>query len=630
MRNEIVNVPISTESLRSMFLITRINVYEPFGWLLKAFVQRSAIRAIAMLGMSSAGDGVDAHAQRAATLGLHAAAAALLYCLVSRILALVSPSTPCWVRKLACAAAAAAWGVHPIHAEVVGWPSAQPYSLALVWALLALHCRMSELQITLGPSLHSQRAKLFTWRLLGPLLYLAATMSKSVVLPLPAALLALDLALGRGQESGKCDLRQTLAGFLRYTVCELSIWALVAGTMACVTIQANTLGTHEHTDVLHLSSLRDRAVKGMLTTWFIVRQTIWPLSLRPHYAISLPAELDLGTPGGAEACLATAGTLASALVACSALRLRPWLTATWLHVGATLLPTCGLIQHGMIQRGGDRYAYLPSLVCVPLLAALLISFWPTHRRTPEPTKRPATTDTEIDTDGRAGRSPSFTLALVALLVVGTCWAHLASLQVRIWANDATMFDYSLSVDPRDWRILDTYGEYLLGRGDDERAREMMARSIDALPLVASSMKATLTHAKNHFLLGDADSACALYQAAIQDMGGYTAIASAAARATASASMPKHSSSLATRFSSTSWDTMFVAPQALPNAMIISNAATCALRDASQRNAQDLTYSHAVVLEQNPDHRANIEANHAEYRKWRDSGFHGNFHGKLLW
>ena len=610
-----------------MFLITRINVYEPFGWLLKAFVQRSAIRAIAMLGMSSAGDGVDAHAQRAATLGLHAAAAALLYCLACRILALASPSTPRWVRKLACAAAAASWGVHPVHAEVIGWPSAQPYSLALVWALFALHCRVSELQITFGPSPRSQRAQLWTWRLLGPLLYLAAAMSKSVVLPLPAALLALDLALGRGQGPGTRGWRQTFAGLLRYAVCELSIWALVAGTMACVTVQANTLGAYEHADVLHLSTLHDRAIKGMLTTWFIVRQILCPLSLRPHYAIALPAELDLGAPAGAEACLATAATLASALGACAALESRPWLTATWLHVGATLLPTCGLIQHGMIQRGGDRYAYLPSLACVPLIAAFLISFWrPIPKLTNPPP--PTTLDTEIDTSGRARRSPSFLLVLVALLLVGTCWAHLASQQVRIWANDATMFEYSLSIDPKDWRILDTYGEFLLERGDNERAREMMARSIDALPRVASSMKATLTHAKNHFLLGDADSACALYQAAIEDMGGFNAIASAAARAAASTSTPQHSSPAA-RLSST-WDTVSVSPQALPNAMVVSNAATCALRDSSQRNAQDLTYAHAVALEQNPDHRANIEANHAEYRKWRDSGFHGLFHGKLLW
>ena len=191
-----------------------------------------------------------------------------------------------------------------------------------------------------------------------------------------------------------------------------------------------------------------------------------------------------------------------------------------------------------------------------------------------------------------------------------------------------MFEYSLSIDPKDWRILDTYGEFLLERGDNERAREMMARSIDALPRVASSMKATLTHAKNHFLLGDADSACALYQAAIEDMGGFNAIASAAARAAASTSTPQHSSPAA-RLSST-WDTVSVSPQALPNVMVVSNAATCALRDSSQRNAQDLTYAHAVALEQNPDHRANIEANHAEYRKWRDSGFHGLFHGKLLW
>ena len=28
---------------------------------------------------------------------------------------------------------------------------------------------------------------------------------------------------------------------------------------------------------------------------------------------------------------------------------------------AAFLPTCGLVQHGMVQKGGDRYLYLPTL-----------------------------------------------------------------------------------------------------------------------------------------------------------------------------------------------------------------------------------------------------------------------------
>ena len=41
-----------------------------------------------------------------------------------------------------------------------------------------------------------------------------------------------------------------------------------------------------------------------------------------------------------------------------------WLTLTTMSFTAYLimfLPTCGIVQHGMVQMGGDRYAYVPYL-----------------------------------------------------------------------------------------------------------------------------------------------------------------------------------------------------------------------------------------------------------------------------
>ena len=42
--------------------------------------------------------------------------------------------------------------------------------------------------------------------------------------------------------------------------------------------------------------------------------------------------------------------------------------AHWVGVWA---PVSGLVQHGMVQMGGDRYAYLPDIAFVPLIAATL-------------------------------------------------------------------------------------------------------------------------------------------------------------------------------------------------------------------------------------------------------------------
>ena len=98
---------------------------------------------------------------------------------------------------------------------------------------------MSELQITLGPSLHSQRAKLFTWRLLGPLLYLAATMSKSVVLPLPAALhkaVGTELRARRNGRPRKHSLSGDVRAWSAMTapLRARSVWPTIRSGIECI------------------------------------------------------------------------------------------------------------------------------------------------------------------------------------------------------------------------------------------------------------------------------------------------------------------------------------------------------------------------------------------------------------
>ena len=109
LENEMIQ-NLGTSNLISMFLEVRINVYEPFSWILKALT-------VSIFGLSS-------FHIRVVTLIFHVANTLLVYSLTRSLL-------PEATNDLARIATALLWGLHPVQAEVVGWPSAQPYALSV-------------------------------------------------------------------------------------------------------------------------------------------------------------------------------------------------------------------------------------------------------------------------------------------------------------------------------------------------------------------------------------------------------------------------------------------------------------------------------------------------------------------
>ena len=152
-----------------------------------------------------------------------------------------------------------------------------------------------------------------------------------------------------------------------------------------------------------------------------VSKAIWPADLRPHYNLS-PSILEaLGTldvdpaslvnartdvifpPGGPLLAVAAAAAAMCVLLWAAASLLLSSLSSSSSHgssnysfllePSATLAvavhwlgfwgPVCGVVQHGMVQMGGDRYAYLPDLALAPVLASALAAMLET---TTTPTK----------------------------------------------------------------------------------------------------------------------------------------------------------------------------------------------------------------------------------------------------
>ncbi|KAG6610414.1 uncharacterized protein IUM83_19456 [Phytophthora cinnamomi] len=140
--NRVLRDPLSLETLYAMFTMVRLNVYEPLGWMLKLAI----VKAV----------GLDAWWVRLVSVVVHFAAGFVLAKVSAAVLDidyllsdLQGPRgrTGLKLQKRkersslhlhACCMSAATFMAHPVHVEVVGWPSAQPYTLAALFSYGAL------------------------------------------------------------------------------------------------------------------------------------------------------------------------------------------------------------------------------------------------------------------------------------------------------------------------------------------------------------------------------------------------------------------------------------------------------------------------------------------------------------
>lgn len=151
-------------------------------------------------------------------------------------------------------------------------------------------------------------------------------------------------------------------------------------------------------------------------------------------------------------------------------------TAVAAHWLGMWLPVCGLIQHGMVQLGGDRYSYLPDLALAPLIGAF-ISYCISEpsciqvdiesnkmvketsekiKEKPEKAKRKESQQlTSLSTESKASWIMRSFVVLFSVLVVLVILSHESRWLVHTWKSDEHAFKHGLKVDPKDWRILDT-------------------------------------------------------------------------------------------------------------------------------------------------------------------------------
>jgi protein O-mannosyl-transferase len=291
-------------------------------------------------------------------LVLHAAGAALFSLVAVRLLGAAMDLSRTTTR-LAAAASALFFALHPLRAESVAWITERRDVLSGVFFFLTLLLHLESHRA--GPARASRRYWLLqtaAW-----FSYLLAILSKSIVMTLPAVLIVLDFY----------PLRRLGPDWRRWArppawlVWREKIPYLALGVLAAM------LGYYGQAANRYFTSFErvpwtDRPFLVLYSLWFYVAKTFMPLGLAPLY--ELPPRID---PLAAQFLVPALAVLAITVTVVALRRLWPAGLAAWLTYAIMVAPVSGIVHAGH-QLAHDRYSYLPSLGWALLVGAAVGGF----------------------------------------------------------------------------------------------------------------------------------------------------------------------------------------------------------------------------------------------------------------
>ena len=261
------------------------------------------------------------------------------------------------------------------------------------------------------------------------------------------------------------------------------------------------------------------------------RNFFWPVHLRSHYAVPVTSlEHSIAEEGGGalsidpssildENLASVLSFIAVSIVSVVALLFSPMngvYGGCWVAYVVMFLPICGIVQHGMIQKGGDRYGYFPYLALTLMMCVasyrLAVDLLSTTDEDEDDEKEEEEGEEKKEKDdtggseaqagtqagtGNTGRSADASknvsknvskgvtadvrrrhwgrivvaLALIVVpgAVVACLFGSITGRQVETWRTEETVFRRNLAEDPRDWRSLDDYAGETTKMGE-RRAR----------------------------------------------------------------------------------------------------------------------------------------------------------------
>ena len=284
--------------------------------------------------------------------------------------------------------------VHPFAVEVVLWPSAFGYPLAVVLCVFA-----TALYEARGNGLRKQeehdasgyrRASL---ALLVCILYASASFSKAPAVVWPAVFVGLTYLKeveGRGKEQGVSPLTFFAEQLSSPLIQCLGVLCLVI--VAAIAL-ANGDGANVDADTIQLDT-RQRWSKFAAVIAESAARTVVPAFLRPHYRVDLdaldPSQHPLMAVEASIVAVASAAAISRIFARSSRHASSSILAVTWGLFVILLLPASGLVvQHGIVQRGAgeDVSKRVRSIVLStphPLRPLVPVSLTPPHPPPPHP------------------------------------------------------------------------------------------------------------------------------------------------------------------------------------------------------------------------------------------------------
>lgn len=333
---------------------------------------------------------------------LHAFNAALLFVVLVEMTSARWPSL----------AAAALFGLHPLHVESVAWAAERKDVLSTAFGLLALWAWAMRARRRRDDTTGS--ARLYGAALL---FFAASLMAKPMLVTLPCLLLLLDFwPLGRWRPMPVADKPPGRRDSRLRLVWEKLPFAVLSAASCAITLHAQSHGNA-------VASVEDftpavRVSTALLAYAGYLGKCFWPAKLAVFY----PNFADL--PPLSHIAVAAGLLLVISVAAVVFARSRPWLLVGWLWFLGTLVPVIGFVQIGG-QAMADRYTYVPLIgifIAVAWTVAALPVDWVRHRTT------------VLGTTG---------VIAIALVVLTTR-------QLAFWRDPVRLFRHAESVTEKNW------------------------------------------------------------------------------------------------------------------------------------------------------------------------------------
>ena len=421
------------EQLRWMFTTFHMSVYRPLTWV--------------TLGFDYVVWGMDPVGYHLTSLAFHCANAVLFYLVALRLFALAVPAMDASQLPLRMAAGFAAlfFSLHPLRVEPVAWGSGSDNLVAAFFSLPTVLCYLKAVTIFEYGQLH--------WRWMGVAwcLYGLSLLAKGTAVPLPLALLVLDVY---PLKRLKVEPQAWFEPRARHVWWEKVPFLLMAVPIAIFAVLAKQ-STGAVTSAANVNWLA-RSMQSFYGLAFYLWKTIFPWGFSPLY------ERPIGFNPWAGPLLLSAIVVLAVSVCLVWLR-RSWpagLTA-WIYYVVILLPVVGVVTYGP-QIVADRYSYFSCLGWAMLAGSTLLYFW------------------KLTVAGRLSRSTLIlTNGLAGILLLGL--ALLTWKQTQIWHDSERLWKHALALDDNSSFAHNNLGLILAKRGALDEAINQFRRAVEIDP-----------------------------------------------------------------------------------------------------------------------------------------------------